>query len=256
MCLILFALNEHSEYPLVLAANRDEYFNRPTLYAHTWEDHNEVIAGRDQTAGGTWLGVTKQGRIAAITNYRDPHNVISNSQSRGELTKDFLIGNMRPSSYINDIELKNKSYNGYNLLLSSSPGEMIHYSNITSQTTVLNNGIHGLSNHLLDTPWPKVQKGITSFSKILSEKYITVEQLFQMMLDNKPASNDKLPSTGIDKNLEKKLSPMFINLPGYGTRCTTILLIDRQNRVTFHEKTFNEKGGIINQIAFTFHMNA
>ncbi len=256
MCLILFALNEHPKYPLVLLANRDEYFNRPTLYAHPWEEHREVIAGLDQTAGGTWLGITKKNRFAAITNYRDPQRLHPDAQSRGALTKNFLTGTQPPGSYIEGIKTKDHSYNGYNLLLSSSPGQMTHYSNITSQTTILDNGIHGLSNHLLDTQWPKVQNGIRSLSRILSGKTIDPEQLFKIMLNNKPASNDKLPSTGIDKNLEQKLSSMFINIPGYGTRCTTLLLIDRHNQVTFHEHTFNEAGEKINQTTFTFHTNA
>ena len=215
-----------------------------------------MIAGRDQIAGGTWLGITKRNRFAAITNYRDPQRLHPDAQSRGALTKNFLTSDKGPTRYIDEIKSKNHSYNGYNLLLSSSPGQMTHYSNITSQTTILDKGVHGLSNHLLDTQWPKVQKGIRSFSRILSGKIIDPEQLFKIMLDNKPASNNKLPSTGIDKNLEQKLSSMFINIPGYGTRCTTILLIDRHNQTTFYEHTFNEAGDKIDQTMFTFHMNA
>ncbi len=256
MCLILFALNEHPKYPLVLLANRDEYFNRPTLYAHPWEEYSEMIAGRDQTAGGTWLGITKRNRFAAITNYRDPQRLNPDAQSRGALTKNFLTGAQAPARYIDEIKSKDISYNGYNLLLSSSPGIMTHYSNITSKTTILYKGIHGLSNHLLDTQWPKVKKGIRSFKQVLSEKIIDPKQLLEIMLNNKPASNGKLPSTGIDKDLERKLSSMFINIPGYGTRCTTILMIDRHNQATFHEHTFNEAREEINQTTFTFHMNA
>lgn len=255
MCLILFAINEHQKYPLIIAANRDEYFNRAALYAHTWKDRPDIIAGRDQTAGGTWLGITKKGRFAAITNYRNPQSFRPNAPSRGALTSNYLTGDMTLTDYIDDIQSGNSAYNGYNLLLSETPGTITYYSNISSSITTLRSGIHGLSNHLLDTSWPKVKRGVQAFGEILQKETIQTDQLFQIMRNRRQAPYDQLPFTGIDTELERQLSSIFINIPGYGTRCTTILLIDRDNHVTFKERSFNEQGEKINQSLFSFYID-
>jgi uncharacterized protein with NRDE domain len=255
MCLNLFALNEHPEYSLILAANRDEYFHRPTLYAHPWEDDPAILAGRDQTAGGAWLGITRQGRFAAVTNFRDSGHLHSDALSRGMLTADFLTGNESPPEYIEKIRDLNRIYNGYNLLISETPDIMVHYSNITDKMTVIHSGYHGLSNHLLDTPWPKVKKGVTAIKDIVNSSRIDAGKILEIMRDREPAPYDQLPETGVGPELEQQLSPVFINLPGYGTRCTTILLIDKNGFVTFEEYTYDEKGIEINQSCFTFYIN-
>ncbi len=255
MCLIVFALNEHPEYPLILAANRDEFYKRPALYAHRWKDLPGVLAGRDQTAGGTWLGITSNGRFAAITNFRGPEHLQTDVASRGMLTVDFLTEGDSPQEYIEKLKNKDKPYNGYNLLISETPGTMVHYSNITSDTSVMQSGFHGLSNHLPDTPWPKVKKGTGALKDIIKSRIVDTGKILNIMRDRQPAPYDELPDTGIDRELERQLSPIFINIPGYGTRCTTILLIDKSGRVTFEEYSYDGKGAEINQSSFTFYIN-
>ncbi len=255
MCLILFAVNEHPRYTLVLAANRDEFFDRPTLYAHPWEDHREIIAGRDQKGGGTWLGITRKGRFAAVTNYREPGSSMTDALSRGTLTVDFLTENSAPEIYLDKIKNKNQLYNGYNLLISDTPGTLFHYSNITSKTSVIRSGIHGLSNHLLDTPWPKVKKGIEALSNIMAGEMTGTEKLRELMLDRQPAPSGQLPDTGIDPQLESALSPAFINIPGYGSRSTTIVLIGKDGHAVFEEYAYDEKGNEKNKSRFSFYIN-
>ncbi|MCK5368958.1 MAG: NRDE family protein [Cyclobacteriaceae bacterium] len=159
MCLLLFALNNHPKYKLIMAANRDEFFKRPTLNANFWEENNSILGGRDIQSGGTWLGLDKKGRFIAITNYRDRINDRSNARSRGELSEIFLTQNLNVSAFLSDVSKSKDQYNGFNVLLSDDSFDTLyHYSNISDQTNKINVGIHGLSNHLLDTPWPKIHR--------------------------------------------------------------------------------------------------
>ena len=252
MCLILIALREHPDCSLVLAANRDEYYDRPSGPAHFWEDAPDLLAGRDLVAGGTWLGITRHGRIAALTNYRDPGRVKSNAPSRGKVVRDYLAGTMEPDAYLERVREKKDRYNGFNLILGTP--DLLHwYSNRTDEVVPLQQGVHGLSNHLLDTPWPKVVRAKAAFQEILrSAKDLSMEPLFRLLKDQNKAPDSRLPRTGVPLEWERILSPIFITSPTYGTRSSTLILIDNENRVTFLEKTFNSNPEAVSTANFEF----
>lgn len=255
MCLILFALNKNPDYKIIIAANRDEFFNRPTISAGYWKENNAVLGGRDIKSGGTWIGINKTGRFIAITNYRDPKNENSNAKSRGDLSKRFLFQSESVSDFIKDISKSRSIYNGFNLLLSDDAfNSLYHYSNISNRKTKIKNGIHGLSNHLIDTPWPKIATGKTELSKIAASKSIKLDDLVEMLKSDKKASDELLPNTGISYDLEKKLSSVFISMNGYGTRCSTIILVDKENNISFLEVSYNEKKQVIDYKKYNFEL--
>ena len=240
MCLVLFAYNVHPSYRLVLAANRDEFFERPSSSADFCDDHRQVIAGLDLKDGGTWMGVTKKGRFAAITNYRDPVSWKNNAPSRGGLVSAYLCGNQCIDDYLDKISRQAQLYNGYNLIIGDRR-ELFAYSN-RGEKQKLNSGIYGLSNHLLNTPWPKVSRGKKLFKAALDKKGAELEEaLFAMLLDRKIPADNKLPETGVGLEWERVLSPIFITSPVYGTRSSTILLISKNGRVKFVEKVYDGK---------------
>jgi uncharacterized protein with NRDE domain len=239
MCLLLMALNTHPAYRLILLANRDEYYDRPSAPAAFWEEAPLVLAGKDLQAGGTWLGITRKGRIAAVTNYRDPSSVRKDAPSRGRLVSDFLLGQEGPLEYLNKLDQGAEKYNGFNLIVGEK-GHYCWYSNRGDRALSLSPGIYGLSNHLLDTPWPKVTRGKDALARLLSKQETpSLGELFHMLLDRTIPDDESLPHTGVGLEWERTLSPLFIVSPNYGTRSSTIVLIDAQDRVTFVEKTFN-----------------
>jgi uncharacterized protein with NRDE domain len=238
MCLILVALKSHPLYKLIIAGNRDEFFERPTAQATFWEDVPDLLAGKDLRAGGTWFGITKQGRIAAITDYRDPALLKSNAPSRGELVRNFLLSDEKPLAYINGIAQKAHEYNGYNLI-AGNIDELYWFSNLSDESRFLKPHIYGLSNRFLDTPWPKVVRAKTALQRLLSEeKYPSPEQFFSILSDRSIADDKSLPDTGVEIEWERMLSPIFVTSQDYGTRSSTILLVDQHDRVMFVERTF------------------
>ena len=237
MCLIVFAYQYHPRYPLILAANRDEFYERPTSKASFWEDHPDVLAGRDMKYGGTWMGITRAGRFAAITNFRDMTEFREHPLSRGLMVKEFLTNHQSPENHIKSIIARQDEYNGFNLVVGDMQG-LYCYSNRDLGWHNLTAGMYGLSNHLLDTPWPKVVKGKQSFKKILSSRSgPTPEAIFHMLSDRSLPETESLPDTGVGIEWERILSPVFITSPTYGTRSSTILYISTRNQVTFIEKT-------------------
>ncbi|MFH1243662.1 MAG: NRDE family protein [Pseudomonadota bacterium] len=239
MCLLLLAIRSHLVYKLVLAANRDEYYERPTAPADFWEESPWLLAGRDLRAGGTWLGITTNGRIAAVTNYRDPASVRDNAPSRGELVSKFLLESGSPSEYLKKLEQEGPDYNGFNLVFGDKD-RLYWYSNRGDEGRLLGPGIHGLSNHLLDTSWPKVTRGKTGMTTLLSGgQNPDPEQLLGLLFDRHIAEDERLPHTGVGLQWERILSPLFITSPHYGTRSSTLMLIDQDDRVTFVERTFD-----------------
>ncbi len=237
MCLIFLAINQHPVYPLIIAANRDEFYNRQTAPADFWNDHPTILGGRDLEAKGTWMAMTTTGRISMITNYRDPQNIDPKAPSRGQLVSDFLISERTAPDYLKDVEQNGKRYNGYNLIVGNLEA-LYYYSNYRSGIDLIPNGIHGLSNHLLDTPWPKVKRGKEKFQTILKGE-INAEALFQFLKNEEKAPDPLLPDTGIGIERERALSSMFIKTNGYGTRCSTIILINQQREVSFTERVYN-----------------
>lgn len=237
MCLILLAYRTHPDYELVVAANRDEYHDRPTARAAFWEEVPQVLAGRDLRKGGTWLGITRTGRIAALTNYRDPASSRQGAPSRGRLVSDFLLGQESAEGYLKAVAEKGGLYNGFNLLVGDRD-DLWWYSNRGPGPLKVPAGVHGLSNHLLDTPWPKVSRGQAALAQGLSKRGIALEQgLLGLLQDRTPAHDPDLPETGVGPAWERILSPIFIARPAYGTRSSTVLLVSRAGAVTFVEKT-------------------
>jgi uncharacterized protein with NRDE domain len=238
MCLIFFALNQHPAYKLIVAANRDEFYARKTVPVSFWEDHPTIIGGRDLEASGTWMAMNKNGRFSLVTNYRDPASINPNAPSRGQLVSNYLIDVKSPSEYLETIEPNAKQYNGFNLLVGS-PDELWYLSNYTAGIQKLQTGIYGLSNHLLDTPWPKVERGKRKFRELISADLLEPEMLFNFLRDERIANDNQLPNTGVGIERERALSAMFIKMKGYGTRCSTVVLVDKKNCVSYSERIYN-----------------
>jgi uncharacterized protein with NRDE domain len=259
MCLILFSLNQHPEYKLILMANRDEFYNRKTEAADYWPDHNTILGGRDLEAMrpdgscGTWMAMTTSGKIAMITNYRDFKNLKTKAPSRGHLVSDFLIGNMDPESYLIEIEKTKHEYNGFNLLVGSVD-QLYYQSNYKAGIDHLTSGLYGLSNHLLQTPWPKVELAKSKLLPVLSKQKINPEDLFTIMQDESRAREEDLPNTGIGVEREKALSSMFIKTNGYGTRCSTVVLVKNSGEVSFIERTYRLDDFTFESKAFHFRI--
>lgn len=243
MCLILLAYRAHADYPLVVAANRDEYYERPTQPAAFWQSQPQLLAGRDLRAGGTWLGITRGGRFAAITNYRAGPRAPSSGRSRGELTLNFLRGSDPPAPYAEKIMAGAKAYNGFNLLvgdLSAAEPQLVYCNNLNLSVQALAPGVYGLSNHVLDTGWPKVERGKQALCTVLAQTQsaISPQPLLDILADNTRAPDAALPDTGIELGQERALSPIFISTETYGTCCSTAVIVNRENEVVFHERSF------------------
>lgn len=249
MCLIVLAWRTHPGYRLVVAANRDEYFGRPAARAGFWDDHAKVLAGRDLEAGGTWLGITLDGRFAALTNYRNPVDKKTGAPSRGSLVSDFLTGKMAPLEYLRGVEQRAVNYNGFSLLAGDT-GSLYFLSNRGGPVTRVEPGIHGLSNHLLDTPWPKVKKGNAALAASLGGPF-DAEAAFGLLDDTERASSGELPSTGVSLELEERLSAIrILAVGGYGTRCSTALSFGENGRIEFHERSYGEDGGVSGTVSY------
>jgi len=243
MCLILLSYEIHSKYRMVLAANRDEYYDRPTAPVAFHDDSPDVLGGRDLKHHGMWLGITRTGRLAAITNYRDPGKNSSNAPSRGFLVRDFLTGNTSPEQYLEHVKSIGHQYNGFNLLVGDR-FELCYYSNRGNFIEKLKPGIYGLSNHLMDTPWPKISKGKHDLESLLKDnKKIDHEDIFDVLKDGSYPPDSLLPDTGVDLEWERILSPLFISSEVYGTRSSSIVFIEREGKITFLERTFVPDGG-------------
>jgi uncharacterized protein with NRDE domain len=237
MCLIFLAYKQHPTYPIIIAANRDEFYQRKTIPAHFWKDHPHVLAGRDAEANGTWLGVNTFGKISLLTNYRDLSNVKSNAPSRGKLVSEFLINDTDAETYLKSVQQNSNHYNGFNLIVGTT-ASLWYHSNYVAGIKPIPPGIHGLSNHLLNTPWPKVEKGKEEFINAINHNQIDPERIFHVLANEDTAPVAQLPNTGIPITLEKALSARFIKTEGYGTRSSTIVLIDHQQHLTFFERTY------------------
>ena len=224
MCLIVFAYNAHPNYRLIVAGNRDEFYERPTATLSFWPEHPSLLAGKDLVVGGTWMGITTGGRFAAVTNYRSPKLLKKDARSRGPLVSDFLKSSLAPKEYLRNIAHSADQYNPFNLLVGDN-ASLMYLSSVKRQIVTLKKGIFGLSNHLLDTTWPKVERGKAGLKTILSKPESTWKSsIFELLSDQTRPPENRLPDTGVGVELEKILSPLFIESPTYGTRSSTILL--------------------------------
>jgi len=238
MCLIFAALKRHPRYKLIIAANRDEFYDRKTAAAGFWPDYPDILGGRDLEAGGTWLAVNKYGKIGMVTNFRDPKNINPAAPSRGALVTNYLLSPTTPFDYLEKVRIAGLRYNGFNLLIGG-PDELAYFSNYGEGVTGLKEGVYGLSNHLLETPWPKVKRGKEQLLGLLERGLVNESSLFELLYDDLVAPDDLLPDTGIGLERERALSSMFIKTSGYGTRCSTVILVDYDNQVRFSERIFN-----------------
>lgn len=246
MCLITLAYRVHPEYPLILAANRDEFHARPTAPAHEWSDHPGLIAGRDLQAGGTWLGLFQrrkgQGRLAALTNVREVPSQPDAQRSRGELVTAALVSSEPLPALLAQQLSEGEHYQGFNLLAADAKG-LYYSSNRREKVQALSPGVYGLSNATLDVPWPKVRSACQAMDAFVAEPGAP-ETLIGLLGSTRPAPDDQLPDTGIGFVREKGLSAEFIRLPeiGYGTRASTAVMIDRSGQAHMHEQNFSADG--------------
>ncbi|NGP75496.1 NRDE family protein [Balneolaceae bacterium YR4-1] len=241
MCLLVFSYKQHPIYDFVFATNRDEFYDRPTRPAKFWSDHPNILAGKDLQAGGTWLGITKNGKFSALTNYRDPSIQKEDPPSRGHLVLDYLKEGKTIDQYLKDVDKKANQYNGFNLLsgnLSDGETGLMYYSNQQNEIRRLEAGLYGLSNKLLDTPWPKVTRAKKALDTLIRSGEVSEEKLFDLLQDDTQASEEELPDTGIPHELEKAVSPIFIKTDRYGTRNSTVILVEKSGKVIFEERRY------------------
>lgn len=250
MCLIAFAWQAHSDYPLVVAANRDEWRDRPAQPAHWWPDHPDLLAGRDLQAGGTWMGVTRGGRFAAVTNFRDPSERRSTALSRGSLVTDFLLGDDSPESFLSSLSARAAQYNGFNLLASDGESLFCFGSREGGLREVMP-GVHALSNHQIDQPWPKVTRARAAMLASLDDGD---EPLFAMLSDKTPAPDHALPDTGVGLERERWLSSILITGEAYGTRASTVLRVGAREGATMEERTRVPSGEVGATARFDFRL--
>ena len=243
MCLTIFSYKQDDEIPIILISNRDEYYERPTAKSHYWEDYPTVLGGKDLKSGGSWLAINKNGSFASITNYcgtrlEKPPSPLS----RGKIVKDFVLSNDH-EEFLNSLSESCSQYQGFNLIAGWA-NKIYYFSNITKELVQLRDGLYGLSNHLLDSPWPKLIKAKQKFQDLISHQRNSFkpEEVFKFMTDTCGFPDEDLPDTGIGIELELFLSPIFIVGEQYGTRSTSILRISNSGKVDFYEQTYMSSG--------------
>jgi uncharacterized protein with NRDE domain len=242
MCLIVFAWRVIPGLPLVACANRDEYYDRPATPAGPWPDAPNIIAGRDLQGGGSWMGVTKTGphgpKFAALTNIRAPDERRTDAPTRGALVADFLKSDLDAPAYLDRIAGTAQAYNGFNLILGDREG-LYWFSNRAGADPrngkPLEPGIYGVSNSLLDAPWPKVVRTKATFASLLLQA-APEEAYFEMLADTTCAPDMRLPDTGVPIDLERRLSAVCIEIPGYGTRTSTVVKMYLDDEPELHER--------------------
>lgn len=221
MCIIAVAYKMHEDHTFIVAANRDEFYKRETAPLSIWEEAPHIYAGRDIEKGGTWLAVSKEGRFAAVTNYRDPSLPLVGERSRGSVPVDFLNSEMDASTFAKQLQQQRRLYGAFNVLLFDGD-VLVHYNTITNKIEKLPQGIHCVSNATINTEWPKVKKLKENFTTALQQK-VDDEQLFHILHDEEKAPDELLPSTGVPFTMEQQLSSIFIHFEGYGTRASTVV---------------------------------
>lgn len=254
MCLVLIAYKTHPDYPLIMAANRDEFYQRPARSACFWDDHPHILGGRDLKLGGTWLAVDRRGRVAAVTNYREPSEPQENLRSRGFLVTDYLFGEAAPYDYLSNLSEHVSEYDGFNLFAGDA-ASLYFYSSYLKQPLQMQPGIHGISNGDLDYPWPKVNRGKSALAELVDNgDTLEAEALFNILLDREVPDDKQLPDTGVGLKLERMLAPIFVTGGDYGTRSSTVLLVDADSTVYFSERTFDADGNRQDVVEFNFQI--
>jgi len=251
MCLLVFAVNAHPRFRLILAGNRDEFHARDTAAAGWWSGNPSLLGGRDQQGGGTWLGVGTTGRFAAITNIRDRIPAPVNAPTRGQLVSEFVRAKVSAIDYLDHLRPRAQAFAGFNLVVGDEKA-VNFFSSRSQRRVTLERGIHGLSNDGLDTPWPKVIRAKEGISRLLMQNEPDEEGIFEIFSDRSIAPDDELPDTGVGLELERMLSACFIVNPHYGTRSTTLVFISNDGYVRFSERQFDATGKMNGQQTFEF----
>lgn len=250
MCLAVFAIDQHRQWPLIVIANRDEFHARPTETMQPWDGAAQILAGRDLAAGGTWLGIDGQGRLALLTNVRDPRSIKANAPSRGQLAEKFLASQLSAHDYLEQIAEKASQYNGFNLVVLDAIDAVWHASNYQQPFySPIEPGVHGLSNALMNTAWPKTELTCRALQGYLSHNVpLDPDKLCGILLDTTPVDDAQLPDTGLSLARERLLATPFIVSPDYGTRCTTLVLQHRSGCIWVQEDSYDPQGKRINRI--------
>jgi len=254
MCLIVLAWQRHPDYPLVVASNRDEFLNRPAAPAHWWPDAPDLLAGRDLEAGGTWMGLSRSGRFAALTNYRDPSRHLAGAPSRGALVRSALQDEADAETVLRQLAKDSAAYAAFNLLVGDGRTLGVLEST-TGAVKMLEPGIYGLSNHLLDTPWPKLRLARSRLEHALPQLPDDAAVL-ALLRDATPAPDPHLPDTGISLEWERWLSPAFIRAPGYATRCSSLVMIDHAGNTRLREWTWDLHGELRSEVTHRFALSS
>lgn len=243
MCLIAFAYRQHKEYPLIMIANRDEFYARPTQTLGFWSDQPDILAGRDLEQMGTWLGINRNGHLAALTNYRDGSAQMDGKLSRGELTRGLLESNSPVMPQLSEISCSSDQYAGFNLLAGDHSG-LYYLNHFDKDPNQLSPGLYGVSNAVLNSPWPKTQYLKERLRQVMEHNpgEIDPETLTELLMSNQEAPDEQLPDTGISKEWEKHLSACFIKLPTYGTRASSVILQRKDGTTLFRETCFDLNG--------------
>lgn len=246
MCLIAFCFSPDSARHLLLAANRDEFHDRPARPMAWWGEQGTWLAGRDERAGGTWLAIGRDGRWSAVTNFRDPR-AGPGARSRGELPLAFLSGQSTPADYARAVHLERTRYAPFNLLAGDA--QSLWYCSTHRPAQPVQPGVHALSNGVLDEPWPKSRRIAGALRGLLDRAgVVEPDQLFSLMDDRQPGDDEALPNTGVGLDHERLLSPPFIVSPRYGTRCSTVLCLGEQNLAA--ERRFGTEGEPLGQLVY------
>ena len=255
MCLILVAYRHHPCYRLIVAANRDEFHERPATAASWWPERADILGGRDDRGGGTWLAVNRHSAFAAITNLRQEH-CVTQPRSRGLIINDFLGAQHPPLAFATQLSEAASAYEGFNLLAANTR-ELVWYSNKIAAPRVLDPGVYGLSNHLLDTPWPKVERMKSAYRNAQQLEDLALrEALFKALASRTTAADAALPDTGVGIAAERLLAPIFIAGDTYGTRCSTVVMVSNTGRVQFTERRFGSIQEFLGEQTFEFEVEA
>ena len=260
MCYILLAINQSKNYPFILAANRDEFYQRESAQLAFWHDKPFIAGGRDLEQAGTWMAVTTTGRFAAVTNYREVADKPESARSRGLLITDFLESCSDIADFSAELTRHAQCYSGYNLIYGQLPDRLFYFSNRSAGKPVtLSPGIYALSNHLLDTPWPKVKLGKRAFKDIIIKNANgnINSKLFSLLADQTQAPAGELPNTGVDNSLETLLSSIYIESDHYGTRCSSVITVDASCCLNFTELTHTPPADLpVNPTALRFNLKS
>jgi uncharacterized protein with NRDE domain len=252
VCLIVLAWRARADLPLAVAANRDEWRDRAAAAAHWWPDSPFLLAGRDLKARGTWMGLTLSGRFAAVTNFRDPADKRSTALSRGTLVTEFLLGSEAAPDFLGRLRARVREYNGFNLVLGDPHG-LYYFGSREGAVREIEPGVHGLSNHVLDEPWPKVTRGRHAMTTALGATDPS-SGLFEMLSDTRGVPDEELPETGVGLDWERRLASPLITGPDYGTRASTVVLLSGDGKATFEERTRGADGSVTQTAAYEFQV--